>query len=120
MYGSSHIFPPIPAVRRPCGEHGQTAAAPSRVGKLLLACHSPHISTRHGTASIPVLRRGGHVTIKNFESPLRRRNTAIPGRLLSPWPHDFNCTSSYGPEKANKGIKPTPDTATRGPEACRP
>ena len=59
------------------------------------------------------------MTTKNSESPLRHGNTAVPGRLLSPWPHDFNWTSSYGPEKANNGIKPTPDTATRGREACR-
>src|SRR5438105_12662852 len=34
-------------------------------------------------------------------------------------PHAFTCTSSYGPEKRNNGIKPTPDTATRGPDAFR-
>ncbi len=84
------------------------------------ACHSPYIPTRHGIASIPVLRRGRPVTTKNPESPLRRGNATIPGRWLYPWPHDFNCTSSYGPDQANNGIKPTPDTATRGPEACRP
>jgi hypothetical protein len=42
---------------------------------------------------------------------------ALPGVHYT---HAFNCTSSYGPEKANNGIKPIPDTATRGPDACRP
>src|SRR4029450_11334066 len=66
------------------------------------SCHRPYISTRYGVASIPVTRRVSATVFVPLD------------------PHDFNCTSSYGPEKANKGINPTPDTATRGPEACRP
>ena len=113
-------FLPFLAVRHPCGGHGQTAGSAGLRLTASYACYSPYIPTRHRIASIPVLRRGRHVTTKNPGSPFRRGKTAIPGRLLYPWPHEFNCTSSYGPEKANKGIKPTPDTATGGSEACRP